>query len=373
MRIFKNALIFSGNELELVEGYMKIEDGVISEIREGKPEESGVDMGGAFILPPFVNAHTHLGDSIEKDLYIGKKQPEVVGSRGEKFKALNKSSDVDKIRAIRESLHDMKESGILVNCDFREGGVQGANLLKESKIEGLKTLTLSRPSRGESVDDLLSKSDGVGLSSIDSVSGGKMEEVSEKCFEQNKLLSFHVSETQPAHDRSIKNTGRTEIERALDFDPSFLVHATWAGRDDLKLLRESDVPLILCARANSLLSDGIPPVKEALEENLELWIGTDNVTVCAPIILQELSFLWSILRLQTDEAGREDARELLKAATVNPLNDLGMSFNSLREGEKAAFVVLSKGNNLQDCKDPYVGIVNRARVDNVEMVYYPEG
>lgn len=371
-RIFENATIMTGKELEPIDGYLRIADGTIKEISAGTPQKSGVDLDKAFILPIFINSHTHLADSVKKDLYTGKTQPEVVEEDGEKFKALEEAGFEEKIRSIRDCLVEMKEAGTLAHCDFREEGIMGAKLLNTAEVEDVESIVLTRPKNGDEIEELLVESDGIGLPSLDCLSVQEIERISKLVSVSDKFLSFHVSETELSHEKSLKDFGESEISRALEFDPSFLVHGTWASREDLRDMREENVPLVLCSRANALLGNGVPPIKEALEEGVELWLGTDNVTVSPPDMFQEMSFAWSLLRLKSETAGVKEARELLKAATVNPMDDFKLSFEPINEGNKASFVVISRKFNLRNCENPFVGIVNRARVDNVEMVYFPK-
>lgn len=370
-RIFENAVILAGEELEPIEGYLKIEKGKIVEIEEGNPSKEGVDLGKGYILPPFVNSHTHLGDSVKKGVYQGKSQEEVVGGEGKKFEVLGQLSEDIQVDSMNEALWEMKQCGVLAHCDFRENGIKGVQLLNRAKIDSVETAILGRPSPNDVFDELLELTDGIGLPSLESYSSKEIKEISEKVAKKDKLFSIHVSETRRAHEHSLEEYGATEIERALEFNPSFLVHGTWATNDDLTEIEENDIPLILCPRSNSLLSVGLPPIKEALEKDIELWLGTDNVSVCSPSILEELSFAWNVLRLQSEEAGYEEARELLKAATVNPTNDLEVSFGPLEEGRKTDFLVLSGGRNLTNFENPHLGIVSRARKDNLEMIYHP--
>lgn len=368
-KIFEKAVILTGRDLEPVEGYMRVRDGVIEEIREGDPPESGVDLNGSFIMPPFVNAHTHLGDSVCRGIYQNRAQADVVGGGGVKFKALSGSSDREKIEAMGESLRMMRGSGTLAHLDFRENGVEGTRLLRNAKDELVRSIILSRPTSEEDFEELLRKSDGVGLPSLDFLPSEDLDRLSERVSGAGKLLSFHVSETREAHEGSLKARGETEIDRALEFDPSFLVHGTWATRGDLQSLSREGMPLVLCPRANSLLSVGIPPIHQALEEGVRLWLGTDNVCVSPPDMLRELSFAWAMLRLQSEGVGSSEARELLKAATVNPAIDLNLDFGPLEEGGRASFLVLSRDENLRRCGDPYEAIVNRARTGDIRGVH----
>lgn len=369
-RIYKNATILTGKNLDIVEGYLKIRDNKIEEIGKNDPPKSGIDMGGGFILPPLINAHTHLADSVRKDLYRGKKQPEVVGEKGEKFKALRKASDEEKINSMKKELFEMRKMGIFSHCDFREKGVKGVKLLKKACDSLVKSIILARPSNEKNLENLISEADGVGLPSLDSLPDDKISKIANRVSEEDKILSFHVSETESARKNSLEEYGKTEIERAIVHDPNFLVHGTWASKNDLQELAKEKVPLVLCPRANCLLSDGIPPIQKALNFGVNIWMGTDNVSVCSPDLFQELSFAWSILRLQSDEAGSKEAKELLKAVTVNPLQYLDLPFQPIEEGNRASFIFLSRKNNLTRLDDSYVGIVNRARRDNVEGVFY---
>lgn len=372
-KIFSNANILVGEELEIIKGFLEIQNNKIKKIGEGEPPEEGIDLNNGFVIPTFVNAHTHLADSVKKDIYIGKKQPEVVGAEGKKFEALESSTREEKINAIKSSMNDMTRTGTSAHCDFREFGIEGIRLIKEAIDPSLKTIILSRPNNQEKLSELLEASNGIGLSSIESLSKDSLRKVSSEIQKTGKLLSVHVAETKDAQENSMNETGKTEIQRALDLNPSFLVHGTWASARDLNSLSENGVPLVICGRANHLLSVGSPPVSQAIERGVEIWLGTDNATVCQPDMFSELSFVWALIRRDNPQAGSNEARTLLKASTINPAKGLNLSFGVLEEGKKASFIVLNRQENLTQLKDPYVGIVGRARTDNIRMIHYPNG
>lgn len=370
-RIFENANILSGTDLELVKGYVRVVDGVIKEISEGSPDISGVDVNGGFLIPPFVNAHTHVGGSCRREIYSGSAQQDVVGPDGLKFRSMESSTDEEKLESIREILAEIQDSGTAVNLDFRENGLEGVRLLRRALNDRVKTFILSRPTSGGEIVPLLEESDGFGIPSLDYLTEQKISEASSEASKRNKIFTVHVSETRKAQRKSLKLTGETEIARALRLNPSFLVHGTWANREDLCAMADRKVPLVLCPRANSLLSVGLPPIAQAIEKGVQVWLGTDNVFLNPPNMLREISYAWSILRLQTNHAGSEEAKELLKAATVNPISYLDLSFGPVAEGKKAAFLILSKNHNLNSCEDPYMALVNRAQSKNIVSFYRP--
>ncbi len=367
-RIFKNAIIFEGKNLEKKTGYLKIQNGKIKEIKSGKPPKEGIDLNKSFILPPLINSHTHLGDSVAKSIYEGKKQSDVVGREGEKFTKLRNASDYEKIRSMKNEIEEMKRSGTLTHIDFREGGLEGVKLLKKAQSNKVNSVILSRPKESTDYKTLIDKSDGIGFPSLNSYPQEEITKISEMANEKNKLLSFHVSETEKARENSLKKHGKSEIEKSLEYNPSFLIHGTHASKEDLNLLAEEEKPLVMCPKANCLLNDGIPPIKEALDSNVELFLGTDNVSVNPPNIFRELSFAWSILRAKSSQTGSKEAKELLKSVTTNPMEAIDSPLKPISEGNKASFIILSRKNNLRKINNPYVGIVNRARADNISGV-----
>lgn len=368
-RILSNATILEGEKLEPVRGYLVVQEGKIQETGEGSPAARTTDLKRGFILPPFINAHTHLADSVAKEIYLGKPQADVVGPQGEKFDVLSSKSEDEIVDAIRSAHRDMLRTGTLAHCDFREGGLAGVKLLQEAKHPALRTIILGRPSSPNEMEDLLRSSDGIGLPSLDAFPQLALEDLARRASKMGKILSIHAAETKDAQESSIKDTSKTEIQRALKLHPSFLVHGTWATKDDLVALKKSGTPLVLCARSNSLLGVGVPPIHLALEVEADFWLGTDNATVCQPNMFRELSFAWACLRRQDDEAGSDEARKLLRAATVEPALKLNLQVGPIQTGADATFLILARGSNLPDLTDIYSGIVNRARPDNLRVVF----
>jgi len=364
-----NVTILEGEDLDPVRGYLVICGREISKIGEGSPPRRAKDLKRGFVIPPFVNAHTHLGDSILKEKYLGRSQREVVAPRGEKFSGLASAGEDEIAAGMKETLHDMLQTGTLAHCDFREGGLIGLRLLRRVACRAPLSIVLGRTSSVKEIDELLAEADGAGIPSLDSLRGAAMRELARRAVRNGRLLSLHVAETPDAQENSVRRTGKTEVERALELRPSFLVHGTWATRDDLVALRKSRVPLVFCPRANSLLGVGVPPIHLALEEGVEFWLGTDNAMVCQPDMFSEMAFAWACLRRLRTSAGSEEAKRILQAATVRPASKLSLPMGPIEEGSRATFLVLSRRSNLVNLSDVCAGLVNRARPANIRAIF----
>ncbi len=367
-QVLSNAVLLEGDELEATHGYLVIRDGVIEEIGEGMPPKRGKDLKRAFVLPPFINAHTHIADSVAKDIYLGKAQPQVVGPKGAKFRELRSRTESEVIAAVRTTLRDMLHTGTLAHCDFREGGLAGIELLHRASNPSVNSIILGRPSTVDKLDEILRASDGIGLPSLEEFEPTALKHIARKVAAAKKIFAIHVAETADAQRASTSATGKSEVRRALELDPSFVIHCTWATEEDFDAISRAGVPVVFCSRANSLLGVGVPPIHLALATDTKFCLGTDNVTVCQPNMFEELAFAWACLCRTSSGAGGEEARELLRAVTVEPRVIFDLPWGPIQKGSPATFMVLARRQNLANLTDVHAGIVNRARADNIRAV-----
>lgn len=150
-RIIKNASLLLGRDLTYIEsGFIEIgKNGQIT--RAGAGNYSGkilnnkigyiddgsrtvIDSEGLLIIPGFINAHTHIGDSLGKDLLVesGKLNARIHPVYGAKRVILQKSRPDHLKMFMRTSIISMMKKGVVTFADFREGGSEGVNLLKQA-------------------------------------------------------------------------------------------------------------------------------------------------------------------------------------------------------------------------------------------------
>ncbi|MDY6966464.1 MAG: amidohydrolase family protein, partial [Halobacteriota archaeon] len=148
-----------GDEFELMQGYVAIKDGIISEIGTGKVES----VAEGIIIPAFVNAHTHIGDSIEKDVPF-MTLDELVGPGGLKHRILKETAYNDLVDSMRLAISDMISCGTALFADFRESGVMGVEALREA-VSGspidVSIFGRQLKSGNSTLDELLLKADGL--------------------------------------------------------------------------------------------------------------------------------------------------------------------------------------------------------------------
>ncbi|MEM3402005.1 MAG: amidohydrolase family protein [Candidatus Hadarchaeales archaeon] len=361
--VLLNAVILEGKDLEPIKGFLVIKDGEIARISSGAPSKGGIDMKNAILIPPFVNSHTHIGDAAGAELYLGRGHEEVVGPGGVKFRIFEKISKNLRKDAMAKAIADMKKLGTIAHVDFREEGIEGIKLLKQCADATTRSIILGRGETDREIEGVLQVADGVGLPSVKGMPPEKLKELSNLVKGKGKLLAAHVAEEPP------KKTGVNEVKIAADAGMSFVVHATHCTQEDLEILKRKKIPVVFCCRSNLLLHTGVPPIAKAIEMELDFFLGTDNVMVCRPSMLEELHFAIACARLKDSKIGAEEARKILISATIKPAEYFGLSGGVIEEGAEATFLVLARGSNLLNLKDIHAGIVNRAGEDNLKAFF----
>lgn len=383
MLIIENASILLGAELEHVErGYISIDNGVITEAGPGKGSGPGkrLDAGGLLIIPGFINAHTHVADSIGKDIAAGKRlDARVHPVFGAKKTILEKSAPAHLKAFVRNSAVSMLQKGITAFADFREGGPEGVRMLRDA-VAGLpiKCVALGRadyygsPTGGEGLpqhavdkaEQVLKIADGLGISGANENTDAALAQYGEMAAA--KIVAIHAAESRETTEFSLNNAGRSEVERIMEhLKPDIVVHMTIATDNDISLVA-GRAGVVVCPRANGVLGAGLPRVAEMLRRGCHIAIGTDNVMLNSPDMFRELDYLW-----KASHAAGEfiEPRELIKMATVNAAKMLGLNSGSIEAGGAADLVFIDvKHADLYPAHDPYAALVHRASQSSVAAV-----
>ena len=310
-------------------GYIGFEKNRIIEVGKGLPPKKPICKG--MIVPTFVNAHTHIGDSFirKKDIKLPKNVEELVApTHGLKHRLLNEASDEEIIDGIKDSLDIMIKTGTSHFCDFRENGIRGINQLKNAlKNKTISPLILSRPKQlkydKDEIEPLLENSQGMGLSSISDWEYSELMKVAKHVKKRKKIFGIHASERT-----------REDLDLILDLKPDFLVHLIYAKDNDLERVKDSNIPVVICPRSNMFY--GLKPNLKLLKKHeVDLVIGTDNAMLTPPNILDEIKYLKTFSK-------EFSILELLYAITYAPRKALNLDDCILASNSKADFVVLDK-------------------------------
>ena len=170
-----------------------------------------------------------------------------------------------------------------------------------------------------------------------------------------------------SYSTSQKISKSTEPIRALLANPTFLVHMTFATKNDLKKVSKNIRGIVICPRANAALAEGIPDIQLMNKMNCNIAIGTDNVMINSPDLFREMDFLWKISMGMHKK--RIDPKIILKMATVNAGKLLNKKIGVIKKGFLADCVFLEKKSlDLDPLNNPHAAIVHRASESSIRAV-----
>ncbi|RLM56710.1 nucleoside deaminase [Halobellus sp. Atlit-31R] len=332
--------ILAGRSFEPIRGRVVVDEGRITAVEETTERESDSNR---IVLPAFVNAHTHVGDSVAKEAAVGLGlETAVVPPDSLKHRRLAAADRETQIEEMHRTLRFMQRTGTAAFLDFREFGVDGARTLREA-VDGLGIEAFIFGSDDPAVLDV---ADGFGAS------GATDEDfAARRAATRERGVPFAIHAGEP---------DATDIHPALDLDPDLLVHMVHAEADHLERVADQEVPIAVCPRANRVLGVGRPSI-ETLLEYTDVALGTDNVMLNAPSMFREMEYTAKTFDLSS--------QAVLRMATTAGAEAVGLDCGVVEPGRRAALLVLDgDSDNLSAVADPVDAVVRRATALDVERV-----
>lgn len=293
------------------------------------------DVSSDYIASPsFFNSHIHLGDSHIKDPpYMSLE--DLVGPGGYKFQHLTSSSP----HAMASSIGDALSSGTSALADFREEGSEGLEILKSADKDRV-CYPLVRPSTIEEAEKLAADNYviGFGLSSVRDHEEDYVEQIRKLASTKNKMFAIHAGERDSQ-----------DVDQAINLEPGVLVHMNMATRSQLRDAMDKSIPIVSCFRSNSFF-DLLNMENYRMLMNYENWlIGTDNVMLASPSLLDEMGFASYLL---------QNDKEVIKAA-----------FRGFEVfGSKSQILLFNKKRNLKHSPRPVSSVVRRGKKEDIEGI-----
>lgn len=311
---------------DVVDGWIEVTDGLVSDLGEGKPPRQADAVG--WVVPAPVNAHTHVADACLR-AKPGKPRTvaELVGPGGWKQRELAAAGHDELRQGVIQYATEMAALGTSRFVDFRETGLAGVTFLRSLEPDlPVQPFIMGRPT-GYTYHDteaagLLREADGIGLSALrDFPKAADAEAWAEAAHRAGKPLALHASEAR-----------REDIEHVMSLEPDFLVHCTQADDDELDLIADEGATIVVCPRSNAHYGMKTP-LDRMREAGAVVAVGTDNGMLNDGDLLAELSLLHDWFPDVPLDA-------LLRMATIHGRALVGLGGLPKRKGAPADLVVL---------------------------------
>jgi cytosine/adenosine deaminase-related metal-dependent hydrolase len=290
------------------QGWISVEDGLVTDVGAGAPPDGADDLGGAIVTPGLVNTHHHLYQTLtraraqEADLFTWLKTLYPVWAR---------IDDEMEYAAARCGLAELALSGCSTVFDHHYVFPRGVSGLVEAEVRAARELgvrivaargsmDLGESDGGlppdalvEDIDTILSDTErlhaaadgamvqiAVAPCSPFSVTTRLMEESAALARRLGLQLHTHLAETveEDAYCRELYGCTPVEYLERVGWvaDDAWCAHCVHLSDGDVQTFARAGVGVAHCPTSNLRLGAGVAPVRDMLDAGVRVGLGVDG-------------------------------------------------------------------------------------------------
>ncbi|MCW4051943.1 MAG: amidohydrolase [Candidatus Bathyarchaeota archaeon] len=391
--VIRNCIILPMTQLGIInKGLISIKDGNISyvgRIRDAPKTkaETVIEGHGKLAMPGLVNCHTHLAMTLFRGLAENVKIDEWLRRIIWPLEAKLKPQDVY-FGALLGCL-EMIKNGITCFADmyFFESktaeavekaglrAVLASGIVDVNSVENMATykeaVAFARHFQGQA-DGRITTS--LGPHSVSTCSEESLRKIREKASEHGFGIQIHLSESEGIDEEIERTLGLSETEflEKLNFlsDDVLAAHCIHLSPGDMKILAKRMVRVAYNPIANLKLASGIAKVKDLLDLDISVGLGTDGAASNNSLdIFESMKMASLIQKLKYQDPSVLPAHTVLKLATIHGAEALGLErkIGSLEAGKKADIILVDlKRANLIPLHDLCANLVYSAHGSDVD-------
>jgi len=191
-------------------------------------------------------------------------------------------------------------------------------------------------------------------------------------------VHIHVAETRGEVDDSLRDHGRTPVQRLneigiFDARPVLAAHCVHLTDDDIAVLAAKQVGISHCPGSNMKLSSGVAPVPKLLEAGAVVGLGTDGPASNNNLdMLEEVRLAALLHKLEGKDPTLVPAYQALEMATRGSARALGIGdrVGQIKAGMRGDLVLLDfQQPHLVPRHDVISHLVYAARAGDVRTVF----
>lgn len=348
-------------------GFIRITDGILSEIGSGEPshieaKDTLVNGHDYVVLPGFINAHVHLGETIyahivtrwhDLDTYIEHTNLACQLSR--------------RIEQDRRIITDYSAARLLKTGTTT---IAGGRTNESAERFGLRNVSaymlMLSPKLGKFGDDIAGQfaihekkldanlsTPAVFIHSLGTVSKDMLESARDiKKSQRDLVIMAHVGETADVEARSKNIFGLSSVETLAKYEllstQTILIHGNHLSLNDKRLIKNSGASLVHCLSSNLHAADRVANIGNLVELDIPVSIATDGIATSGTFsVLSEAQKCYAYHNEQDRDASIS-AQEVLDMITIRPAEALNLSRErgSLTPGKCADLVFFRKEEHL---------------------------
>jgi len=338
--------------------YILIEDQIIKKIDKMSAYEQSIkydyliDAADKIVLPGFINTHTHAAMTLMRGYADDMPLDKWLQNKIWPFEGRIDSEDIYWGTAL--AVMEMIKTGTTTFSDMYFSMEKVAELVDKSGIravlaEGLIESNDGQNGLNEALNFALDYNGAAGgrittmLAPHAPYTCGRdyLKQIKDLAYKNEIPVHIHLSESKKEVSDFLNNYQCSPIKFLADFDffdnHILAAHCVNLEPGDLKILKENRVQIAHNPMSNAKLANGIAPIKQYLENGLNVSLGTDGVSSNNSLdMLKEAKMASFLQKIKYEDPTVIDTKKILEILTVNgaealKLNDLGL----IEEGKKA--------------------------------------
>lgn len=388
--LLRGGLVLYGRDYKLTRADVLIEGDKIVEVKRNinKPADEVLDVSKSLVIPSFINAHTHspmvilrgLAEDVplmewlqeyiwpverklrRKDVYWGSKLALIEMAHS------GTSTFVDMYFHMEEIAKATEEVGLRAYLGY---GMVDLDDEEKRKIEMRET---------EKLYEFIKKLDSSKVNFIlaphapYTCSFDCLRWVSEKSREWNSLVTIHLAETQDEIKIIREKYGKSPVDVLEDVgllnEKLIAAHGIWLSDEDIRKISSAGATIAHCPASNMKLGSGVFPMKKALENNVNVALGTDGAASNNTLdILREMRLASLLQKVIHRDPSIVKSEDIFRMATLNGAKALGLKAGVIAEGYLADIAVIDlRKAHLLPVNSPLASIIFSARGGDVDTL-----
>jgi cytosine/adenosine deaminase-related metal-dependent hydrolase len=383
---------------QVLSGDIAIMDGMIQAVGPSlpaDPEDTVLDMEGMLAMPPFVQTHAHLCQTLWRNMADDMSLIQWLKERTLPLEAAMTASTVRS--SVLLSAAELLLSGTLLVNDFGLAGLV-PDIARAVSGTGLRAVTgrilmdlhdgppqLRQDASASIADAIATQREITGLPDIVgcsinprfavSSSMRLLEMVREAAGQTRMAIHTHASENEQENELTVARFGARPIrlyEKLGMLGPALrLAHCVKVDNDEIELIARTGTKVMHCPSTNLKLGSGIAPIPRMLEAGIPVSIGADGAPANNNLDMFNEMRIASLIQKPEHGPDCMPAWQILRMATINGAAALGLQHEtgSIEPGKRADILILNPHlAHSTPFDDPVPAIVYSMGRENVRHV-----
>lgn len=382
--IYNNINVYNSDTMKFEKKSVLVQYGIFEKICDNEID-GGTDYSDKYMLPSFINTHTHLAMSLLRNYADDLNLQDWLEKEIWPIEAV--MTDDDMYWGSILSMAEMISGGTTCFNDMYTAEHLNIKAAQEIGMRGVICQGLTNFNNDvykvqlEKTNKLLNTEIpnhlkiGIAPHAIYTLNEEGYKYAKDLADKNSTLFHTHLSETKKENEDCIKDHGKTPTKYLYDLgvldENAVLAHCVHLTDEDMEIIAKSKASISINISSNLKLASGIPDVKKMLEHGINVSIGTDGASSNNnQSMLTEMQLLSKVIKGANQDPCVLSAGEVINMATKNGAKALHFgNLGEIKEGYIADYSIFDlNGIHNSPLNNPVSAIVYSSKDSDIVEV-----